>query len=552
MSATRVCRVFISAVSGELKSYRTEVARALRRKELEVRDQEHFRQGPATLLQQLAAYIKKCDAVILLIGDEAGEFPSDDHASALGGIPIYEQYCNEAGQIRASYTQWEFLLAKHHGKQTYVFFTGEGFAPDNPNNETHDVQSCQTAYRHWIDRKGEHRDSLKTLAKLIEDVLVLSFTDLSRSAQPVDLSWRASGRKYKSQEQNGLVLPGPAPKAAELRRAFERDLSEVAGTHVYVDGITKSIPADLLESALQACWDFLGRFSEIRRGADFKAISPALEAVVKLAKRAKSHGIKLADYLLFSACDTLVHCRCYVDPPGILRRNTDEFLSEMRDVVKQHRDDTSLQRAYLARLGDRDKTEAGTDILKRAAVSKCLEEVRDVPFVPGTKLPYYAIRTRVTFAGCNQNISDTDFDDVLRQTKSDMFQNRLTLHEIAHVWDGMSDGCALRFMMCQLERRDGSRYHDLALGYFGKAIDALRAAERELGPHPEYEVRVERLSLTLCLAGIYDHLTPHGMPRKDLLEAEGQRVLDVARKNSTDRVEMQAQAFLDKIRRESR
>jgi Domain of unknown function (DUF4062) len=102
-------RVFISAVSGELKSYRTEVARVLRRKELEVRDQEHFRQGPATLLQQLAAYIEKCDAVILLIGDQTGAFPSDDHASALGVIPIYEQYRKEAGSIRASYTQWEFL-----------------------------------------------------------------------------------------------------------------------------------------------------------------------------------------------------------------------------------------------------------------------------------------------------------------------------------------------------------------------------------------------------------------------------------------------------------
>ena len=42
MPRPREFRVFISAVSGELKSCRSEIARVLRRKELEVRDQERF------------------------------------------------------------------------------------------------------------------------------------------------------------------------------------------------------------------------------------------------------------------------------------------------------------------------------------------------------------------------------------------------------------------------------------------------------------------------------------------------------------------------------
>lgn len=46
-------RVFLSAVSNELASYRTEVARVLRRRGIEVRDQEHFRQGDATLVEAL-------------------------------------------------------------------------------------------------------------------------------------------------------------------------------------------------------------------------------------------------------------------------------------------------------------------------------------------------------------------------------------------------------------------------------------------------------------------------------------------------------------------
>jgi tetratricopeptide (TPR) repeat protein len=199
MPAPREFRLFISAVSGELKSYRREVARVLRRRELEVRDQEHFRQGPATLLQQLAAYIQKCDAVILLIGERAGAFPSDDQASALGAISIFEQYRKETGQTRASYTQWEFLLAKHYGKHTYVFFAGKGFSPDNPDNEAADSRSSQAAYRQWIIHKGEHRDGLETAAKLIEDVLVLPFPDLSR-AKPIDLPYPPLGHLFKGRD----------------------------------------------------------------------------------------------------------------------------------------------------------------------------------------------------------------------------------------------------------------------------------------------------------------------------------------------------------------
>ena len=57
MSARGGFRVFVSAVTKELGIQRGEVARVLRRKELEVREQEHFRQGGATLLEALRDYI---------------------------------------------------------------------------------------------------------------------------------------------------------------------------------------------------------------------------------------------------------------------------------------------------------------------------------------------------------------------------------------------------------------------------------------------------------------------------------------------------------------
>jgi len=198
MNAAPTFRVFLSAVTGELASYRQEVARVLRRKGPEVREQEHFSQGPATLLERLRDYIDQCDAVILLVGERCGAFSTDEHAAALGAIPTFEKYHAATHQPRASYTQWEFFLAKDHGKKTYAFFTDptHGFVPDEPNPESADLGACQQAYRGWVKQTGEHRDALTTPAKLVEDVLVLPFLDLIRP-KPIVLPYPSLGTLFK-------------------------------------------------------------------------------------------------------------------------------------------------------------------------------------------------------------------------------------------------------------------------------------------------------------------------------------------------------------------
>ncbi len=193
-------RIFISAVSNELGHYRREVARVLRRKGLEVRDQEHFSQGPATLIERLSDYIQRCEAVVLLVGERCGAFPTDTHAAALGAIPIFDRYRAATGQSRASYTQWEFMLAKHHGRKTYVFLTDAGFRPDDSDTEAADLPACQQAYRAWIKDVGEHRDTLTTPAKLIEDVLVLPFPEFGRP-KPIALPYASLGTLFKGRER---------------------------------------------------------------------------------------------------------------------------------------------------------------------------------------------------------------------------------------------------------------------------------------------------------------------------------------------------------------
>jgi len=93
----RSFRVFISAVSNELESCRREVARSLRRKGLEVRDQDHFRQGGATLIEQLRDYIQQCDAVICLVGKQYGSSVTAEHAGVLGASEWWNRFHEATG-----------------------------------------------------------------------------------------------------------------------------------------------------------------------------------------------------------------------------------------------------------------------------------------------------------------------------------------------------------------------------------------------------------------------------------------------------------------------
>ncbi len=234
MSEPRSFRIFLSAVTKELGSCRIGVARALRRKGLEVRDQEHFRQGPATLLEQLRDYIRQCDAVILLVGDRCGDFPTADHAAALGDLPLLQKYRTAASQDRVSYTQWEFLLAKHHGRDTYIFFTAPGFQPDEPNPEDAALQTCQADFRMWVKSTGKHRDTLTTQAKLIEDVLVLPFPDLGRP-KPISLPYHSLGTLFKGRDEFLVQL------RKSLERAVDGHATAIVGKAIHgLGGVGKT------------------------------------------------------------------------------------------------------------------------------------------------------------------------------------------------------------------------------------------------------------------------------------------------------------------------
>ncbi len=90
-------KIFLSAVSGQLKECRDALASDLRAIGCEVKVQEDFQQGPRTLIEKIEEYVAHCDRVIALVGDAYGFEAS--------GVAV------PAVDPPRTYTQWEFYFA---------------------------------------------------------------------------------------------------------------------------------------------------------------------------------------------------------------------------------------------------------------------------------------------------------------------------------------------------------------------------------------------------------------------------------------------------------
>lgn len=96
-----------------------------------------------------------------------------------------------------------------------------------------------------------------------------------------ELSGQPRLAPYKTQEQNGfidIVLPGQARRATTLTRAFEHDLSDVAGTRVSVDAITYLIPDSLLLKVMPACERLLESFPNWRSSRNCASVLENVKA----------------------------------------------------------------------------------------------------------------------------------------------------------------------------------------------------------------------------------------------------------------------------------
>ncbi|MDS4040467.1 MAG: DUF4062 domain-containing protein [Candidatus Competibacter sp.] len=102
-------RIFLSAVSAELRTARQAVARTVRTLGYDAVSQDDFPTGHGELRQWLREQIDGCEGLIQLVGDGYGAEPP-------GADPEYG---------RVSYTQFELLHAVRQGKKTWVIVVGE-------------------------------------------------------------------------------------------------------------------------------------------------------------------------------------------------------------------------------------------------------------------------------------------------------------------------------------------------------------------------------------------------------------------------------------------
>jgi hypothetical protein len=105
-------RVFLSAVSSEFSAARDTLAASLRSRDLLLRVQSDFHQEAAddTTLRKLHDYIRDCAAVVCIIGQRSGAMPP-----AASAVPFARMLPD--GVAEASYTQWEYLLARLRTRQ---------------------------------------------------------------------------------------------------------------------------------------------------------------------------------------------------------------------------------------------------------------------------------------------------------------------------------------------------------------------------------------------------------------------------------------------------
>ena len=168
-------KVFLSCVSSEFASYRTGLAAqlaALKPGEdpIEVKIQEDFSQGPFTLLERLAEYVRGCDAVVHLAGVVCGARPTPEHVRALYArmgwtLPVLLP--------ERSYTQWEVQLALRFDRRLFCYFAGE-HAPrdtDEATRQSTDECALQTAHVEWLQQSGMHYSTFENHNELLREVL---------------------------------------------------------------------------------------------------------------------------------------------------------------------------------------------------------------------------------------------------------------------------------------------------------------------------------------------------------------------------------------------
>jgi tetratricopeptide (TPR) repeat protein len=181
--------VFVSAVSSEFENARSAVASDLRSRGLSVKVQEDFRQeaNADTLLSKLHNYIRNCSAVVCIIGDRSGARPTSAEAE-----PLLQLL--PPGITQASYTQWEFFLARHYQRRLSLYIAKD--YESDQSVPTTDDPKLQTDYLQTIENLGLDREFFGTNDELRWRILRQDWIS-SRQPKPIVLPYPSIGDLFK-------------------------------------------------------------------------------------------------------------------------------------------------------------------------------------------------------------------------------------------------------------------------------------------------------------------------------------------------------------------
>jgi len=214
-------KIFVSAVTSEFGKARDAVASDLRARGHIVRVQSDFQQGPnnETLLGRLAEYIRDCNAVFCVVGKHCGSGPPPRAAAEFAkALPD--------GIKEASFTQWEFFLARHYGRRTYVYVASEDYKADEKAVDD-DRTDLQGAYLAHLEAAGVHytkfADSKELrIAVLRDEPKIVGPPEPERRAKgkPIVLPYPSIGDLFKGREDFMARLRDSLTRARGARTAI--------------------------------------------------------------------------------------------------------------------------------------------------------------------------------------------------------------------------------------------------------------------------------------------------------------------------------------------
>jgi tetratricopeptide (TPR) repeat protein/serine/threonine protein kinase len=154
-----VPRVFISATSRDLGSFRKAVGEVLPKLDALPVVQDHFAPDYRSVVELLREKIGICDAAICLVGPCYGREPHE----------------RATDQPRRSYTQLEYEIAVELGKPVFVFMASADCTLDNPADEPDELRGLQLEHIKRIAAADGIRMSFRSLSHLTDLVRVMRF-----------------------------------------------------------------------------------------------------------------------------------------------------------------------------------------------------------------------------------------------------------------------------------------------------------------------------------------------------------------------------------------